>query len=333
MSSSVRPRSHRQALSGLFIKCTLRSFQMFRYTCTLVLPTANHKLSKRHLNLSDVRLANGSYVDNLNRIRQTQGMENGKKLEHVVGENVRRLRSAAGRSQARLADDVAETGISWTRSTVAQIETGRRGLAFDEALALSAVLDSPLAELLVVERDVTSVVIRDGGWSPQFLRQVIPGTAGDLPISESYSSPTRVANLDRIGRGLVTNFRKLAAWRQELGRRWELETYGELTEALKQATPLDSVVAARMAVSLCLQIDRADIVFARRSRGWPPLEDERDRRMAADPRSQNASDRTRQALLGHITRAVIADTIESLRDELEGAATRSVAATMKEDQQ
>lgn len=61
-----------------------------------------------------------------------------------LGQNLRRLRTRMDWSQARLARAMTDHGHPWRQSTVSAIETGRRGIAIEEADALATLLhDSP----------------------------------------------------------------------------------------------------------------------------------------------------------------------------------------------
>lgn len=61
-----------------------------------------------------------------------------------LGQNLRRLRTRMDWSQSRLARAMADRGHPWRQSTVSAIETGRRGIAIEEADALATLLhDSP----------------------------------------------------------------------------------------------------------------------------------------------------------------------------------------------
>lgn len=66
----------------------------------------------------------------------------------VVGENVKRLRMARGKTQAELARLLDALGLGWPRSTLSTLETGRRAdVTFSELVFLATALEVPLAEL------------------------------------------------------------------------------------------------------------------------------------------------------------------------------------------
>ena len=63
-----------------------------------------------------------------------------------MGNNLSRLRNAAGLSQAKLAAMMREAGFSWHATTVWRIEQGQQELAVREADALSALLGGRVFE-------------------------------------------------------------------------------------------------------------------------------------------------------------------------------------------
>lgn len=69
------------------------------------------------------------------------------KPKNVVGPQVRRLRAAAGLSQAALAGACQRRGWDVGRDAIAKIEGGTRWVGDMELLELAKVLACPLAEL------------------------------------------------------------------------------------------------------------------------------------------------------------------------------------------
>jgi transcriptional regulator with XRE-family HTH domain len=66
----------------------------------------------------------------------------------VFARRLRETRRARGWTQAELAQRVTEVGRPLSRAAVMQIESGRRGVQLDEAIALAAVLHAVPAQLL-----------------------------------------------------------------------------------------------------------------------------------------------------------------------------------------
>jgi transcriptional regulator with XRE-family HTH domain len=64
-----------------------------------------------------------------------------------VGANVQRFRKATGMSQADLASQLTERGLSFQQPTVLKVERGSRPLKFEEACAIAAILEISLTSL------------------------------------------------------------------------------------------------------------------------------------------------------------------------------------------
>ena len=85
---------------------------------------------------------------NLQAAREFAELAN-RTLETVIASNVRRIRSETGRTQDQVAARLRVRGLSWTQSTVSEIEAGERGLDLGEFIVLALVgLGVPPAELL-----------------------------------------------------------------------------------------------------------------------------------------------------------------------------------------
>ncbi len=110
-----------------------------------------------------------------------------KGIEDIVRRNVAALRSKANLTQQGLADEMLLRGITWTRETVAQVETTNRRLGFTEAIAVAASLDVPVARLTAT--GAATVTVGDSEWSAAYLGAAVAGTAGDVFPPESYASP------------------------------------------------------------------------------------------------------------------------------------------------
>ena len=75
-------------------------------------------------------------------------------LEKVLAANLKGLRERKQLTQADIAGEMVGLGFPWLRETVGQIETGRRRVALEEALALSVVLNDELGELYECDRAI-----------------------------------------------------------------------------------------------------------------------------------------------------------------------------------
>jgi hypothetical protein len=110
-----------------------------------------------------------------------------KGIEDIVRRNVAALRSKANLTQQGLADEMLLRGITWTRETVAQVETTSRRLGFTEAITVAACLDVPVARLTAT--GAATVTVGESEWSAAYLGAAIAGTAGDVFPPEAYASP------------------------------------------------------------------------------------------------------------------------------------------------
>lgn len=66
-----------------------------------------------------------------------------KSVEKMVGNNIRKLREAAGMTQDTLAAKLQLDGCDITRSAVAKIEVGQRHLYPDEIILIRRILNVP----------------------------------------------------------------------------------------------------------------------------------------------------------------------------------------------
>jgi transcriptional regulator with XRE-family HTH domain len=72
----------------------------------------------------------------------------------VFGRQFRALRERRGWTLETVASRLAGVGVSWHPATVAKVETGKRGVSLDDALALCEAANVTLADVLGAE-DVT----------------------------------------------------------------------------------------------------------------------------------------------------------------------------------
>ncbi|HVA74313.1 MAG TPA: helix-turn-helix transcriptional regulator [Acidimicrobiales bacterium] len=225
-----------------------------------------------------------------------------------MGANVSRLRIAAGKTQGQVADHLAMRGLSWRRSTVAQVETARRQIGLAEALALADVLDVPLVELL---RTQTPVRVDLGQWHPKFLVAALEGTTGDLLAIESYTSPSREKMYSQIHVVLGA----LNSADQRHADRWP----GRYRERdLGAATPFEYATARRIESQVRLGVRAPDVVAAADTLWRHSLTEERDRRVKRRANAK-ASPRTLQAVRGLVMRELD----KELEAAIEEAANRA----------
>lgn len=75
-------------------------------------------------------------------------MGESRRIEMVIGENIRKMRSRQDISQAELGEKLGEIlGTTWSRSTVSQAEAGKRSFVAVELVALAVVFGSSIQSL------------------------------------------------------------------------------------------------------------------------------------------------------------------------------------------
>jgi transcriptional regulator with XRE-family HTH domain len=102
-----------------------------------------------------------------------------KRPHKVIAERVREVRSSRGLTAARLAERMQETGISWDRSVVANLENGRRAsVTVEELLALAFVLDvAPVHLVVPLTPDGWLAITPDASTTNEHARAWIRGNA------------------------------------------------------------------------------------------------------------------------------------------------------------
>lgn len=222
------------------------------------------------------------------------------------------LRPKTPLTQAALAEQMADLGLPWTQSTVALVETGRRQLSAIELVALSAVTETPMAELLD-PGEWREVTVGEGTWPAGWLRRVADGTVGgldDLPVGECPALPPgRQAQLDaalRAARALPAIGDAFATF----AARWGLERSDmrvkDITAIITAADP--SVTEAAFRVRRMLRghryastIQANDVAAVAWVLWGRPYSDEHAARSGQRKR-RGQSSRSLQAVRGHVTR-------------------------------
>jgi len=77
-----------------------------------------------------------------------------KKIEKLIGDNIRRLREKAGFTQEYVATKLQIMGCDITRSAVAKIEVGQRHLYPDEIILLKEILGVKYEDVFFLPKDV-----------------------------------------------------------------------------------------------------------------------------------------------------------------------------------
>lgn len=243
----------------------------------------------------------------------------------AVGQRLRAVRDRAGVTADQVAQVAQQCGFGWQRSTVASIETGRRGLSAEELIALPLILtwatgaDVTLWDLagaggvLADDLSVTQVGIAQlmqrerlttGGWKrPRTAgrnRETFALVSGVTDATTARSS-TEVDLIRRLWpemNGAMNG----EHWWPDLEQLWSVR-HAAVAEAEQKAAR--GLGVSSVAVSACAH------------RLWGHgLTDERDRRdKLLDEASRGSDDAAARTRRGHITRALLADLRAVLRED------------------
>lgn len=74
-----------------------------------------------------------------------------KKIETMIGNNIRRIREEKGLTQDQVASRLQVSGCDITRSALAKIEVGQRHLYPDEIILLKTILKTSYEEIFKLE--------------------------------------------------------------------------------------------------------------------------------------------------------------------------------------
>ena len=241
-------------------------------------------------------------------------------LATLLGQRLRALREGGGKRQEDLAAAARGHGLSWSRATVAAIETGRRQLSMGELFLLPAALnrltgaEGPasggllVADLLPERGDQWVALTPRTSVRVRSLRALL-GAAAEPMSDQDFDIPhrrqTRMAQAalkESLERWMThTN----TMWRRIMGRPGpDLTT---LNQALEDADGAVEQQAARG-----LRVPALAIAFAARKMWNCSLTEQRDRRLAEELRG-DPSARRLQALRGHHTRALLVELRPLLR--------------------
>lgn len=223
---------------------------------------------------------------------------NAPDLGAAVGARIRELREQRGMSQDDLASRARVAGLDWDQAKVSRIEAGERRVTLEELFILSLRLPVQLLDL-----------VPDVGWiqlSPTLniqaraLRALLRGLdGGDLRGGTDW--------IDSAARASVAELIAPQARR---------EVVEEVTARVWPAAPLDAVIDAAEAMhgdaeqkgARRLGVDKFELALRARRLWGRSLTEERNRRLDADGHG------SKQALRGHITRTLLAELRETMRE-------------------
>lgn len=192
-------------------------------------------------------------------------------IDELIGRQIKKCREDAGRSQEMLSLIAKRWGLNWSRSQVAQIESGRRSLAVGEwfvlPMVLSEALDRQLTYLDLIPENHDAVAMTPklkANFSilPQLI--TYQGDFASIPAKTDHQGYFERPTID------VKPYQEDVVW--NAARRFKVST-----EAINKAA------------EKCWRL---------------PLSEERDRRLTA---ASGESSRTLQARRGHTTRELFTE--------------------------
>ena len=216
-----------------------------------------------------------------------------KTLAQVIGANMKKLREEAGLRQADFAELLKMLGLvdGWTRDTVASVEAGRRALSVDELIALGHISPGGLVQLFAGEG---SVQIAGTRWPSakdldlDRVRAVIAGgdslAASDKPFQVQAEERKRRGSKNASESGVLTDIR------------------------IRTGAYTRDEAAKRLGVSV-KRIDR----MSQRLWGQSLWHEHVDRVRKRVPKE--ASGRSIDATRGHVTRQLLAELREELKQK------------------
>jgi transcriptional regulator with XRE-family HTH domain len=215
-------------------------------------------------------------------------------LSRHLGERLKVARELQGRRQDQVAADARLLGLTWTRATVAAIETGKRDVTAGELLLLPHLLryESELQALFPDQEWIRlgPDVALDGN----AIRRTLAGNAKSIRPHQIDSPGSRsfarfVEQLEDPG--VLEQVRRHTAVMEAI---WPHSEGGELGELVKADRDAESEVERRAAERL--GINPRHLALAARRCWGRSLTEERDARTPEGVRST-----------GHITRALLAE--------------------------
>ncbi len=222
---------------------------------------------------------------------------------------MRGIRDEHGASADHVAEAARRHGLRWQRSTVASIETGKRGLSAEELLLLPAVLSEALrsggertwitlGDVLNLEASITDEVIV----TPRGFRDLL---AGKVPSIADWHRPKLLA---QVKEALAPGGQFVRAFKH-MRRLWpEIDLLDEeLDRSLSRASKGEAEQKAARAIG----VSASDVTIVSWRLWGRSLTDERDRLAELDADHADTP-RTTQTRRGHITRRLVAQIRQTL---------------------
>jgi len=244
----------------------------------------------------------------------------------LLGQRLRALREGGGKRQEELAAAARHYGLSWSRATLAALETGRRQLSVGELFLLPAVLnrlalgrtgkEAPASGGLLVadllpERGDQWVALTPRTSARVGVLRTLLGAAAEPITEQDFDTPhrrqTRMAQAALQQSIRDWSKQTDATWRRIMGRPLTGPDLPTLNQALEDADGVVEQQAARR-----LRVPARAIALAARKLWDRSLTEQRDHRLAEERHGQPSARRLR-ALRGHRTRALLVELRPLLR--------------------
>jgi transcriptional regulator with XRE-family HTH domain len=218
-------------------------------------------------------------------------------LAPAVGRRMRSLRDLHNVTADTIASQARRLGLRWQRSTVASIETGKRGLSAEELLLLPTVLSMALPARVslrdLLDRDIAltdEVVMTPRGFS-----DLIEGAG---PIWGGFKLPRQTRTAAQTP--------SVERWRV-LERFWP-EVHGDERLSLQRLQQVERAAAgeAEQNAARILGVDALEVSAAAHGLWGHSLTAERDVRVEAGSSSDAPASAVR-ARRGHVTRTLLAE--------------------------
>jgi transcriptional regulator with XRE-family HTH domain len=240
-----------------------------------------------------------------------QSMGESSALAVVVGQRLRTLRENAKCRQDDLAAVARRWGLQWTRATVAGIETGRRGLSFEEFVILPRVLrdlrspNQPFHDDLPFE---LVDILPNAGWielsketrvQAKALKAILQAQARTTQLSDFDTPELRKLPRMVLPAQLSASPEIRPLWRQ-------LRPGEKMTPEEVMLITRDAARDTEQKAAANLDVPTLAIAIAARKSWGRSLTEERDWRVS-EKASGSMTPRTVQALRGHITRELLGE--------------------------
>jgi transcriptional regulator with XRE-family HTH domain len=153
-------------------------------------PTTRKRLPQQ---VTAVRAAWAHAEANEPRSRGLANMTTNDTFDGIIADRLKATRIEAGWTQVRLAEAMAPYS-TWTRFTVAEIETGRRTVSLEELVVLASLFAEPVVRFLIpkdrVYLDLPTTDVAAG-----HLAELLVGRGGTIGKGgRSWAAAARVAN-------------------------------------------------------------------------------------------------------------------------------------------